>query len=30
MHYLEKMSNIYDNDLNNMNFHTPLIFIIKE
>ena len=28
--YIDKMSKIYDNDLNNMKFNTPLIFIIKE
>ena len=28
--YIDKLSNIYDNDLRNMNFPEPLIFIVKE
>ena len=28
--YIDKLSEIYDNDLNNMEFPSPLIFIIKE
>ena len=28
--YIDKLSNIYDNDLRNMKFPEPLIFIVKE